>query len=399
MNEIIEEQGVEHRSVGKSVNALIVGGLPGSLVNFRGPLLKALRARGHEVWAAANGPDPDTQAKLKEMGVEYHPVRIARAGMSPWADVMTFLGLVRLIRRVKPGLVLSYTIKPVIYGGWAARWCGVPAIFSLVTGRGIVFDGQRRLVGTLAEGLYRSSLCHSRRVFFQNPDDAQMFVERRLVDRNKTVVLNGSGVDLDHFSFTPVSTPDAAIRVLLVARLLRDKGIGEYAAAARIVKRKHPATEFHLVGPFDPNPAALTPAEVQAWEKEGLIRFHGEQSDVRPFLRACHVYVLPTYYGEGTPRTVLEAMATGRAIITTDAPGCRETVCLEKTEQRNGPLQTGKNGILVPVKNVDALVSAMDYFIQDRGRIAAMGGESRRYVEERYDVHKVNEVMLREMGL
>ena len=378
---------------------LVVGALPSSLVNFRGPLLMALRARGHEVWAAANGPDPDTEAKLGKMGVGYHPVRIARAGMNPVADMITFWDLVRLIRRVKPGVVLSYTIKPVIYGGWAARWCGVPAIHSLVTGQGVVFNGQRRLVALLAEKSYRSSLCHSRRVFFQNPDDAQRFVERRLVDRTKTVVLNGSGVDLDHFSFTPVATPDAPIRFLLVARLLRDKGIGEYAAAARIVKRKHPATEFHLVGPFDPNPAALTPAEVQAWEKEGLIRFHGEQPDVRPFFRECHVYVLPTYYGEGTPRTVLEAMATGRAIITTDAPGCRETVFLERNEQRNGPLQTGNNGILVPVKNVDALVSAMDYFVQNRGQIAAMGREGRRYAEERYDVHQVNETMLREMEL
>ena len=388
------------------MNILVVGAWPFSLVNFRGTLLQAMQAAGHGVFAAANRRDPNTEEKLKELGVEYCPIRIARAGMNPLADLITLLDLIRLMRRVKPDVVLNYTIKPVIYGGWAARLCGVPVIHSLITGLGFAFKDEstllHRLTGWTARIFYRLSLRRSRRVFFQNPDDARTFVDLGLVAEDRIVVVNGSGVDLMSFPFAVPRQPrslDTPVRFLLVARLLRDKGIGEYAAAARLVKQKYPAAEFHLVGPFDPNPGGLKVDEIQAWERDGVILFHGHQANVRPFFLDCHVYVLPTRYGEGTPRTVLEAMATGRAIITTDAPGCRETVCIGDGEKKAETLKTGKNGILVPVKNPEALAAAMEFFIQNRDQIEIMGRESRRYAEERYDVHKVNEVMLREMGL
>ena len=389
---------------------LIIGALPASLVNFRGPLLEALSANGHTVYAAVNGRDANTEAKLKGMGVEYCPIRIARTGMNLLADLVTLFDMFQLINRIKPDVVLSYTIKPVIYGGIAAWLCGVRSIYSLITGLGYAFmDGAPFLVRWLAKVLYRASLYHSCRVFFQNPDDKSMFINMGILDQDKAVLVNGSGVDLFFFSFADINSKhDLAsrqIRFLLIARLLRDKGICEYAEAASIVKHKYPQVEFHLVGEFDPNPAGLRPEEVRAWESEGLICFQGQQMDVRPFLRDCHVYVLPSFYREGIPRTVLEAMSMGRAVITTDAPGCRETVkqtigtseC--SAEQNNMNLKIGLNGILVPVKNVKALVSAMEFFIKHPNQIEIMGKESRAYAEERYDVHKVNDVIIREMGL
>ncbi len=397
---------------------LVIGVLPSSLVNFRGPLLKAMRAKGHVVFAAANGRDPDTEAKLKDMGVAYFPIRIARAGMNPLVDFMAFFDLHRLIRRVRPNIVLAYTIKPVIYGGLAAWMCGVCDVYSLVTGLGYAFmdpaTRRQRWVGRVARILYRASLRHSRRVFFQNPDDARAFVEMKLVDDSQAVLVNGSGVDLDLFSEAkisrnPVGQGHLPLRFLLVARLLKDKGIVEYVEAARAIRQEYPQTEFHLIGPFDSNPAALTPSLVESWKHEGRIQFHGEQADVRPGLRQCDVYVLPSYR-EGTPRTVLEAMAMGRAIITTDAPGCRETVLTKKEGERtkprmdasgreSGKLKVGSNGILIPVRDAEALADAMEFFIQHPDEIIRMGAESRRYAEERYDVHKVNSAMLEAMEL
>jgi len=373
---------------------LLIGGHPRTLVNFRGPLLKAILAQGHSVFAAANGRDQDTEEKLRAIGVAYYPIRIARAGMNPLVDIVTLFDLIRLMRKLKPDVVLSYTIKPVIYSGLAARFCGVPSIYSLITGLGYAFvdavSPRQHLIGWLAKSFYRLSLCHSRLVFFQNPDDKQKFVKMGLVTPDQGVVVNGSGVDLSFFPFVPFEQenlfPSVPFRFLLISRLLRDKGIGEYVAAARILKKKHPRLEFVLVGGFDPNPTGLKPDEVKAWEAEGLIDFKNEQADVRPFIQSCHVFVLPSYYLEGTPRAVLEAMATGRAIITTDASGCRETV-------------NGRNGILVPVKDVEALAKAMEFFLDHPEQIVAMGRESRAYAQERYDVDKVNAVMLREMGL
>ncbi|MBN2021475.1 MAG: glycosyltransferase family 4 protein [Pirellulales bacterium] len=403
----------------RGTSCLIVGALAPSLVNFRGPLIQALRARGLTVYAAANGRDAGVEAQLASWGVQYFPIHVARAGMNPLADALTLFDLFRIMRRVRPDMVLAYTIKPVVYAALAARLAGVRSVYSLITGLGYTFmDGtspRQRLAGRLARLLYGVSLSRSRRVFFQNPDDAATFVDAGLVASDRVVAVNGSGVDLDHFPFVGLDhasgsqgggetrrKTNSPVRFLLIARLLRDKGIREYVAAARIVKCRYPWAEFHLIGPFDSNPAGLQPDEVRQWQNEGTIRYHGPQSDVRPFLRDCHVYVLPSYR-EGTPRTVLEAMATGRAVITTDAPGCRETVrheapwLADEERRESDRLKIGENGILVPVKDADALAAAMEYCIENPEQIALMGRAGRRYAEERYDVRQVNAVMLREM--
>jgi glycosyltransferase involved in cell wall biosynthesis len=399
---------------------LIIGALPSSLVNFRGPLIQALLARGHRVVATANGRDAATEKTLAAWGVEYHANKIRRAGTSPLDDVRAFSDLVRLIRRVRPDRVLAYTIKPVVYGGLAARCCGVPGIYSMIEGLGRAFMPRESLLhgvsSIMARALYRIGLPGSACVFFLNPDDIRQFIAEGFVRPEKTVLLNGIGIDLDHYRAAPVPPVDR-VRFLMVARLLRDKGVREFVGAAEAVIASGPCAEFVLAGELDDNPSSVREEELESWRQTGTVRYAGRLDDVRPAMRESHVYVLPSYR-EGTPRTVLEAMSTGRPLITTDAPGCRETVRPMPEDQRTeigarlgggtfdeagwlriGALKVGSNGVLVPVRDVDALVRAMRLFIDHPELIARMGRESRRYAEERYDVHKVNAAILSAMGL
>lgn len=368
---------------------LLIASLSESLLNFRGPLIAALQARGLQVHVAAPDlPVEDvTRLRLEALGLTVHNTRMRRTGVNPLWDVGTLFSLWLLMRRVQPHYVMGYTIKPVIYGSLAAWLAGVPRRFALVTGLGYAFqgEGQRGRLQALVQRLYALALSRIDKVFFQNPDDEALFRQRDILAvGTPSCLVNGSGVDVG--SFTVVPLPPGPPRFLLIARLLGDKGIREYAQASRRIRAIYPGVRCVLVGWIDSNPDAVTQAELDAWVNEGCIEFLGRLSDVRPAIADCTVYVLPSYR-EGTPRTVLEAMAMGRAIITTDAPGCRETVV------------DGDNGFLVPVKSVDALEQAMLKFINDPALAARMGQRARQVAEEKYDVHKVNAVMLREMGI
>jgi glycosyltransferase involved in cell wall biosynthesis len=367
----------------------VIASLAQSLVNFRGPLLATLTAAGHEVFACAPGHDAAVNGSLAKLGVRYYSIPLERTGMNPVRDVALLLHLTRRLRRLRADLVLGYTVKPVIFGSLAAYLAGVPFRFSIITGLGYAFTSvphasvARRLVNGLLLTMYRISLATNRAVFFQNPDDQALFIRYRLVTPQQGILVHGSGVDLDHFQESaPVDTPV----FLLIARLLKDKGIREYVDAARHVRARHSEARFQLLGPYDTNPSAIRPEDVDAWRHEGAIEYLGETDDVRPFLRACSVYVLPSYR-EGTPRTVLEALATGRPIITTDAPGCRETVV------------HGWNGFLVPPRDVQALAKTMEIFIDKPELIQVMGKRSRSIAVQKYDVHNVNAVILNAMGL
>lgn len=368
---------------------LLIAGYPDSLINFRGPLLDALLARGLTVHVAAPGLSAESSIRqqLVAKGVHPHDIPLRRTGMNPLADLYSLFSLWRLMRRVRPDFVLGYTIKPVIYGSLAAWLAGVPRRFALITGLGYAFQGaagERRLLKQLVQGLYRFALAKTDKVFFQNPDDQALFKSLGILsDVTPSVVVNGSGVDVAGFSVMPL--PEEP-HFLLVARLLGDKGVREYVQAAAMVKIEYPSAIFSLVGWIDENPDSIQQQELDKWVAEGTVLFHGRLSDVRPAVADCNVYVLPSYR-EGTPRTVLEAMAMGRPVITTDAPGCRETVT------------DGDNGFLVPVKAVDALAEAMMRFIEVPELASQMGRRSRRIAEERYDVHKVNSMMLSEMGI
>lgn len=368
---------------------LVVAGLAESLINFRGSLLIALRSKGLQVHVAAPGLYGDSAVgrQLVSLGCILHSVHMRRTGVNPISDLLTLVSLFLMMARIKPSYVLTYTIKPVIYGSLAAWLAGVPSRFALITGLGYSFQGQvnsRSLLRTLVQHLYRLALRGASKVFFQNPDDQALFRWSGLLSPEKpTCVVNGSGVDLSAFVVEPLP-PNP--HFLLIARLLGDKGVREYAQAAELVKAQYPQAQFSLVGWIDENPDAIAQAELDAWIQAGTLNFLGRLSDVRSAIQACSVYVLPSYR-EGTPRTVLEAMAMGRPIITTDAPGCRETVL------------DGENGFLVPVKSVDDLTKAMIRFIADPELAASMGVRGRQLAEEKYDVRKVNAVMMKEMGL
>lgn len=368
---------------------LLIAGLAESLTNFRGPLIAALQAKGLEVHVAA--PDMPAEsplrAQLVALGLSVHCIPMGRTGTNPVADLRSIVAMWALMRRLKPDFVLGYTIKPVIYGSLAAWVACVPRRFALITGLGYAFQGddQRGVLRVLVQLLYALALSRVHLPFFQNPDDLALFRQRGiLVEGRPACVVNGSGVDVDRFSAAPV--PQGPVRFLLIARLLGDKGVREYAQAARRIKAKYPQVVCTLVGWIDSNPDAIQQSELDAWIADGSVEFLGRISDVRPVIEACSVYVLPSYR-EGTPRTVLEAMAIGRPVITTDAPGCRETVT------------DGRNGFLVAIKSVDALEQAMLKFINAPTLVAYMGQCARRMAEEKYDVHKVNAVMLREMGI
>lgn len=372
------------------MNLLLIAGFAESLIGFRKPLIMALLDKGLIVHVAAPELTSNNKvlSELNSLGVISHDISMARTGTNPFSDLCTLLSLLNLIRKIKPECVLGYTIKPVIYGLLAASLAKVPKRFALITGLGYAFTGSaqglRGIIRRIVQGLYRVGLSKADVVFFQNPDDELLFKQLGITSNTtQTRIVNGSGVDTSQYV---VTTLPEQPNFLLIARLLGDKGVREYAEAARLVKQKYPEVRFDLVGWIDENPDAISQEELDAWISEEVINFRGKLSDVRPAIAENSVYVLPSYR-EGTPRTVLEAMAMGRAVITTDAPGCRETVV------------DGDNGFLVPVKDSKALAAAMLKFIEQPEQIVSMGKRSRKIAEEKYDVHKVNMQMLKGMGL
>lgn len=367
---------------------VLVASYPDSIINFRGALIDRLLEYGIEVHVAAPQllKHLSVRNALVSKGVVCHDVPLSRAGFNPLSDLYALISLTRLFFAVKATHMLSYTIKPVIYGTIAAKLAGVNRRFALITGLGYAFQGggDRRLIQMLARLLYRLSLRFAHLVFFQNPDDRALFISANLLSpKTRSRVVSGSGIDLGSFRVTPLP---AAPRFLLIARLIGDKGIREYIAAASRIKVLHPSATFGLVGWIDNNPDAISQRELDKWIADETVRFYGKLDDVRPAIAESSVYVLPSYR-EGTPRTVLEAMAMGRAVITTDAPGCRETVI------------DGENGFLVPIKSVDRLALAMLRFVDEPGLAETMGRRSRQIAEDRFDVHRINAVMLDEMGI
>lgn len=367
---------------------VIVASYPDSIVHFRGALISELIGRGVAVHVAAPdlGADSPWRKALEERGVETHEIPLYRTEINPVSDAWTLVQLGRLFLKTRPDVVLSYTIKPVIYGTIMAWMVRVPRMFALITGVGYLFTGNRKgVLNSLVRRLYRFALSKSDKVFFQNPDDRALFDNVGVISlTTKSVVVNGSGIDVEVFAEQPI--PRGELVFLMIARLLIDKGVREYAEAAASLRDAYPEIRFQLAGWIDEHPDAIGEHELDTWIEKGSVEFLGYLEDVRPAIEASTVYVLPSYR-EGTPRTVLEAMAMGRPIITTDAPGCRETVI------------DGENGFLVPVKSVDSLVVAMQRFIDDPELAVVMGRRSRQLAEDKYDVRKVNEVMLREMGI
>ena len=379
------------------MKCLIIASYPASILKFRGALIKALQDKGFEIHVAAPKFEvyPEECDSLIALGYTVHDIPMQRTGTNPLKDAKTLSALYLLMKKIKPDYVLGYTIKPVIYGSLAAKLARVPHIFALITGLGYAFSGaeekgyKKSNLQKVMHQLYAAALLTADKVFFQNPDDQALFKKMGILKPSTpSTVVNGSGVNVSEYSVAPLPTEngESVPRFLLIARLLGAKGVREYAQAAAIIKSRHLNVQFDLVGWVDDNPDAIAQRELDAWIDDGLVSFLGKLNDVKPAIADSSVYVLPSYR-EGTPRTVLEAMAMGRAVITTDAPGCRETVV------------DGHNGYLVPVKDVDALAAAMEKFITDPDLITNMGSAARQVAMDKFDVNAVNQMMLTEMGI
>jgi glycosyltransferase involved in cell wall biosynthesis len=377
----------ENEKTGSVSKIVVLGSMAESLVNFRGEMIRTMIARNHTVYACAPDASRKTRAELLSIGAVYVNIPLVRTGMNPLHDLRFIVFLFSFFKKVKPDLLFSYTLKPVLYGSLIARVTGVQAIFSMITGLGFFFIGsgiKKHIFGLFIRGLYRLSLKVNKNVFFQNNDDRDLFFDLNLLkDRSKAVRTNGSGVDVSCFRLVPFPV---VITFLMIARLIRDKGIFEYLKAARVIKLEFPRVQFDLVGYIDDNPASISQKELNDLKKEAVINYKGKLEDVRPAIEASSIYVLPSYR-EGTPRTVLEAMSMGRPIITTDVPGCRETV------------EDGLNGFLVKDRDAEALANAMRRFIDKPDLISEFGKASRKVAEKKFDVKKVNETILHTMGL
>lgn len=356
-----------------------------TVYNFRGDLIKEIISRGYEV--IVTGPDRTDVEKIEALGARFHEIPMNKTGTSVLGDLKYCKALTDFMKAEKPDATLGYTVKPCVYGAIAAKRAGVKNISSLVTGGGYTFIAtslKARVLGMIVRTLYRIGFRKANHVIFQNQDDLNEFCGKGLVKREKCGFVNGSGVNLAQFEQAPMP---AEISFFMLSRLLKSKGVGEYLEAARQVKEKYPQAKFYLLGKYETAMQdALDREYVEAFIRDGVIQRFDETSDVRPYYAMCSVYVLPSYR-EGTPRTVLEAMAMGRPIITTDTQGCRETV------------KDGVNGFLVPIKDSQAVAEKMAWFIEHPDQIAEMGRESRRYVMDKFDVNKVDTEMIRIMKL
>ncbi len=355
------------------------------LVNFRLNLMQALLANGHEVVAVAPHDAPQSE-RLRAAGVLFVPVAISGAGTHPLWELQSVWALRKVFRRQGVQAVLSYTPKGNLYSALAALTCGVRFVPN-VSGLGRAFI-RRSWVTVVVKLLYRLTLGRAHKVFFQNLDDMEVFVDAGLVPRGRCERLPGSGVDLSRFTLQPMPDrePEAPV-FLLVARLLWDKGVGEFAEAAGLVRQQCPKARFQLLGFLDvDNPSAVPRAQVQAWEEQGVLSYLGPTDDVRSFLQEADAVVLPSYR-EGVPRTLLEAAAMGRPVITTDAPGCRDTVV------------HGQTGLICRVADAADLARQMLAFVALplAGR-AAMGLRGRKRIEAEFDEQLVLTAYLREVG-
>ena len=348
---------------------VILASFAESVVNFRLDLIKDLQKRGCEVHVVCPSIGPMTKEAivLRKLGVTTHEVSLTRTGINPFADFVYAFMLLRVLRSIKPAGILAYTVKPVVYGIFSAAILRVPTRCALITGLGLVFSdthkSQHRLLRLLVEFLYKLSIPLATLVIFQNKEDLALFEDAGILRSTQPVlVVGGSGVNLQHFNFRE---PAVNYRFLFVGRYLRSKGIHDFVEAAELLRDSYPGAEFHIAGWSDDSPDAVHPYKIKDWVKRGFVIDHGRLADVRELLAHCSVLVAPSAYREGVPRSILEAMAVGRPIITTNSIGCKDTVVHQE------------NGFLVERGSVSGLVDSMRFFIEHPGEVRRMGALSR----------------------
>lgn len=374
------------RNLNRAEKVVLISPFSNTILSFRGPLIKELLKRGFKVYVLSPNYSVEIKNRLNEIGVISEEYYLDRTGTNIVKDIITFLNLIKLMFKIKPDVVISYNIKPIIYGTITAWLMMVPRRIVLFEGLGHAFVQYRYLSFTqknlraIVKIMLKITLKKSYRAIFLNPDDMQELISLNLVDTNKSVCLGGIGVCLDEWKeIAPFLDP---ITFTMAARLIKEKGIYEFAEAARYIKKKYKNVRFILLGGLDTNPSGIDEDMVQKWVQEGILEWFGHVTNPRQYYAQTSVYVLPSYR-EGVPRSTQEAMAMGRAIITTDVPGCRETVI------------DGFNGFLVAPRDTLALAQAMERFILEPNLILIMGENSRRLAEERFDAKKFNESFIR----
>ncbi len=357
-----------------------------SLINFRGSLIKEMVRRGHEVICTSVEPSEEMEATINELGATYYCIPGTRTDINVFYSIRMILDYIRVFRILRPDLCFLYMSKPVVFGGIAAILCRVPHKVVFVTGLEVVFYSggiKNILLRILLITFFK--LVHSKcdSVFFMSRDDQAKMLRWRLVKRDQAVLVGGSGVDMEYFAKRSMPETDT---VCMTARLLWSKGVGEYAEAAELVRSKYPKVKFLLVGGLDENPEALTAEELEAILKKGHVIYYGYAEDVRPYLEECSIFVLPSYH-EGNGRSIVEAEAVGRPIITTTAPGCCETVI------------DGYNGFLIPPKDGKALAEKIILLLENKDMKMNMSEYSYQLCCEKYDVRLINQVFIENMKL
>ena len=375
-------------------NVIIVGTVASSILGFRANLIKALLEQQHSVYAFVSEYSQDELNAIAALGATPITYESNRGGMNPLADAKATYALFKKIKEIAPDLVFSYFSKPVIFGTLAARFAKVPRVIGMLEGLGYAFTEQpeglskkAKLIKSIQILLYKIALPQLDNIIFLNPDDPKDLLKTYNIKVKQVDILGGIGLDLDKYSHQPIENIDSSINFLFIGRMLKEKGIHDFIVAAKIVKQSYPNVQFTVLGAIDSsNPGALQQSELDRLVSLNIINYPGQVDDVQKWIADSHVFVLPSYR-EGVPRSTQEAMAIGRAVITTDVPGCRETVV------------DGVNGFLVKKWNPQALAEKMIYFIEHPEEIKKMGYESYKIAQDKFDADKVNKRLIDMLGL
>lgn len=368
------------RSVPRRPRLLIVVNVPWFFVMHRMSVALMAQARGVDVHIACG--EGAGREDIEAAGLQFHPLPLTRASFAPWSDACSVAALVRLYRELRPDVVHHVTLKPVIFGSIAARVAGVRGVINAFSGLGHAFGGvssPARMRRWAIQRLIAMSLKLPRqKAVFENQDDRELLIGTRSVTREESLVIAGVGVDTEEFFAS--AEPATPVCVLMACRMLREKGVLYFVEAARRLKKRGVVARFLLVGAPDPfNRGSITEDELRAWSREGIVEWQGYQRDMPQVVRAAHILCLPTYYREGVPRILMEGAASGRALVTTDMPGCRDIV------------QDGVNGFVVPPHDVEALEAALERLITDAALRARLGAAGRTIAEQHFGLPRVLE--------
>lgn len=373
---------------------IIIGTVASSFYGFRADLIRTLLKKGHHVYAFTSEYKTEDLKKIEKLGAKPITYTLNRGGLNPLADMVATYRLSKKIKAINPDLVFSYFSKPVIFGTLAAKLAKAPRVIGMLEGLGYTFTEQpeglskkTQLIKKIQVFLYKIALPQLDQLIFLNPDDPKDLLEKYAINVKNAEVLGGIGLNLQDYPYQPLSNIHLPLKFLFIGRLLKEKGIHEFVQAAKLVKKIYPDTEFIVLGAIDHhNLGALQQTQLDTLISSNIIQYPGHVNNIKDWIADSHVFILPSYR-EGVPRSTQEAMATGRAIITTDVPGCRETVI------------NTKNGFIVPKWNPEALAEKMIYFIENPEQIQVMGAESYKIAVEKFDAEKVNQRLVNILGL